>query len=170
MSIPNSQFIPPPEFCHSYHAFLFYISSMQFSQLCLTLCDPMDCSVPGLPVHQSPGVYSNLCLSNWWCHPTISSSVIPLFSHLQSLPASGSFQMSQLLSSDGQSTGVSASASVIPMNTQDWSLPGWTGWISLQSKGLKSLLQHHSSKASILQCSAFFIVNFHIHTWLMEKP
>ena len=64
MSILISQFILPPEFCHSYHAFLFYISSMQFSQLCLTLCDPMDCSMPGLPVHQTPGVYSNSCLSN----------------------------------------------------------------------------------------------------------
>ena len=77
----------------------------------------------------------------------------------QSLPASGSFPMSQLFTSGGQSIGVSASALVLPMNTQDWSPLGWTGWISLQSKGLfKSLLQHHSSKASILWRSAFFIV------------
>ena len=83
---------------------------------------------------------------------------LPLSSCPQSFPASGSFQMSQLFASGGQSIGVSASASVLPMNTQDWPPLGWTGWISLQSKGLKSLLQHHRSKASILQCSAFFIV------------
>ena len=81
------------------------------------------------------GAYSNSCPLNQWCHPTISSSVVTFSSHLQSFPASGSFQMSQLFASGGQSTGVSASASVLPMNTQDWS-PLWTGWISLQSKGL----------------------------------
>ena len=91
-------------------------------------------------------------------HPTISSSVVPFSSCLQSFPASGFFQMSQLFASGGQSIGVSASTSVLPMNTQDWSPLGWIGWISLQSKGLKSLLQHHSSKASILRHSAFFIV------------
>ena len=107
----------------------------------------------------TPGVYSNSCPSSWWCHPAISSSVVPLSSCLQSLPASGSFPMSQLFTSGGQSTGVSASASVLPMNTQDWSPVGWTGWISLQSKGLsRSLLQHHSSKASIFWCSAFLTV------------
>ena len=84
----------------------------------------------------SPIVYSNSCPLSWWCHPTISSSVIPFSSCLQSLPASGSFQMSQLFQSSGQSIGVSALASVLPMNTQDWSPLGWTGWISLQSKGL----------------------------------
>ena len=104
-----------------------------------------------------PRVYSNSCPLSQWCHP-ISSSVIPFSSCLQSFPESGSFQMSQFFPSDGQSITVSASASVLPMNIQDWSPLGWTGWISLQSKGLKSLLQHHSSKASILQHSAFFIV------------
>ena len=84
----------------------------------------------------TPGVHPNPCPSSWWCHPTISSSVVPFSSCPQSFPASGSFQMSQLFSSGGQSTGVSASASVPPMNTQDWSPLGWTGWISLQSKGL----------------------------------
>ena len=79
------------------------------------------------------GVYPNPCPSSRWCHPTISSSVIPFSSHLQSFPGSGSFQMSQLFASGGQSTRVSASTSVLPMNTQDWSL-GCTGWISLQSK------------------------------------
>ena len=82
------------------------------------------------------GVYPNPCLSSQWCHLTISSSVIPVFSCPQSFPASGSFQISQLLASGGQSIGVSASASVLPMHTQDWSPLGWTGWISLQSKGL----------------------------------
>ena len=103
----------------------------------------------------TPGVHSNSCPLSRWCHPAISSSVIPLSSRPQSLPASESFPMSQLFTWGGQSIGVSAFASVLPMNTQDWSPLEWTGWISLQSKGLSSLLQHHSSKASILQCSAF---------------
>ena len=80
--------------------------------------------------------YSNSCPLSQWCHPTISSSVIPFSSHLQSFPASGSFQMSQFFTSGGQSIGVSASASVLPINIQDWFSLGWTGWISLQSKGL----------------------------------
>ena len=102
---------------------------------------------------------SNSCPLSWWRHKTISSSVVPFSSCPQTFPASGSFPMSQLFASGGQSIGVSASTSVLPMNTQDWSPLGWTGWISLQSKGLsKSLLQHHSSKASILWCSAFFTV------------
>ena len=116
----------------------------------LTRWDPMNCSTPGtLSITKS---WSLLKLI-----PTLSSSVVPFSSHLQSFPASGSFPMSQFFTSGGQSTGVSASASVLPKNTQDWSPLGWTGWISLQSKGL-SLLQHHSSKASMLQHSAFCIV------------
>ena len=83
----------------------------------------------------TPGAYSNSFPSRRWCHPTISSSVVP-FSHLQSFPASGSFQMSWFFTSGGQSIGVSASASVLPMNIQDWLPLGWTSWISLQSKGL----------------------------------
>ena len=106
----------------------------------------------------SPRVYSNSCPSSWWCDPTISSSVILFSSCPQSLPASGSFPMSQLFAWGGQSIGVSASASALPMNTQDSSPLEWTGWISLQSKRFKSLLWHHSSKASIFQRSAFFIV------------
>ena len=105
----------------------------------------------------TPGAYSNSCPSRRWCHPSISSSVIPFSSHLQSFPASGSFPRNQFFASDGQNIGVSASASVLPMNIQDWFPLGWTGWLSLQSQGLSSLLQHHSSKASILQHSAFFI-------------
>ena len=84
----------------------------------------------------TPGVYSNSCPLSRWCHPTISSSVIPFSSCPQSFPASGSLQMSQLFASGGQSIGVSASTSVLPMNTQNWSPLGWTGWISLQSRGL----------------------------------
>ena len=107
----------------------------------------------------APGVHLNSCPLSRWCHPAISSSVILFSSCPQSLPASGSFPMSQLFAWGGQSIGVSASASVLPMNTQDWSPSEWTGWISFQSKGtLKSLLQHHSSKASILWRSAFFTV------------
>ena len=102
----------------------------------------------------TPRVDSNSCPLSQWCHQTISSSVVPFSSHPQSFPASRSFQMSQLFTSGGQSIGVSASASVFPMNTQDWFPLGCTGWISLLSKGL----QHHSSKALILQCSAIFIV------------
>ena len=105
----------------------------------------------------TPGVHPNPCPLSRWCHPTISSSVVPFSYCPRSFPASGSFPMSQLFASDGQNTGVSASTSVLPINTQDRSPLGWTGWI-LQSKGLKSLLQHHSSKASILRHSAVFIV------------
>ena len=90
----------------------------------------------------SPGVYSNPCPSSWWCHPTISSSVVPFSSCPQSFPASGSFQMSQFFTSGGQSIGVSVSTSVLPMNTQDWSPLGWTGWISLQSKGLSRVFSN----------------------------
>ena len=91
---------------------------------------------------QTPGVYSNTRPLSQWCHPAISSSVVPFSSFPQSLPASGSFPMSQLFASGGQSTGVSASASVLPMNTQGWSPLGWTGWISLQSKGLSRVFSN----------------------------
>ena len=110
----------------------------------------------------TPRAYSNSYPSSWWCHPITSSSVIPFSSCLQSFPASGSFPVSQFFASGGQSIGVSASSSVLPMNIQHWFPLGWTGWISLLSKGLlfavKSLLQHHGSKASILWLLAFFIV------------
>ena len=90
----------------------------------------------------TPRVHPNPCPSSQWCHPTISSSVVPFSSCPQSFPASGSFQMSQLFTSDCQSIGVSASASVLPMNTQDWSPLGWTGWISFQSRGLSSVFSN----------------------------
>ena len=107
----------------------------------------------------SPWVHSNSCPSSWWCHPTILSSVIPFSSCSQSSPASGSFQMSHFFASGSQSIGVLASVSVLPKNIQNWFPLEWTGWISLPSKGLLNLLQHHSSKASILCYSAFFIVH-----------
>ena len=100
----------------------------------------------------TPRVYSNSCLLSLWCHPTISSSVIPFFSRLQSFSASGSFQRSQLFTSGGQSIGVSALASLLPMNIQDWFPLGWTGWISLECKGLSRVfsnttVQKHNSLA-----------------------
>ena len=114
--------------------------TIQFSsvaQSCPTLCDPMNRSTPGLPVHHQLLEFTqNSCPSSQWCHPSISSSVVPFSSCPQSLPASRSFPMSQLFAWGGQSIGVSALASVLPMNTQDWSPLGWTGWTSLQSKRL----------------------------------
>ena len=119
----------------------------------------------------TPRVHPNPRPLSWWCHPTISSSAVPFSSHFQSFPASGSFPVGQLFASCGQSIEASASTSVLPVNTQDWSPLGWIGWISLQSQGaFESLLQHYSSKASILLCSAFFIVQIHIHTWPLGKP
>ena len=105
------------------------------------------------------GACSNSCPSSWWCHPTVSSSVIPFSSCLKSFSASGSFPVSQFFASGGQNIGVSASTSVLPMNIQDLFPLGLTGWIPWTVQGtLKSFLQHHSSKASVLKCSAFFIV------------
>jgi len=107
---------------------------------------------------QTPRVHTDSRPLSQWYHPAISSSVVPFSSCPQSLPASGSFPMNQLFAWGGQITGVSALASFLPKKSQGWSPSEWTGWISLQSKGLKSLLQHHSSKASILRRSAFFTV------------
>ena len=144
--------------------YLRYYQFRSVTQSCPTLCDPMDCSTSGLPVHHQLLEFTQTQV-RWVgdaiqpCHSLSSPSPpIPFFSHLQSFPASKSFQMSQFFTSGGQSIGVSASASVLPMNIQDWSPLGWNGWISLQSKGLSSLLQHHSSKASVLGCSTFFVV------------
>ena len=133
------------------------------TQSCPTVCDPMDCSTPGF--------YSNPCPSSRWYHPTILSSVIPFSSCLQSFPASGSFPVSQFFASGGQSIGVSASASVFLMNIQDWFPLGWTGLISLQSKGLlrvfsNTTVQKHQFFGAQLSSES----NSHIHTWLLEKP
>ena len=119
----------------------------------------------------TPGVYSNSCPSSWWCHPAISSPVFPFSSCPQSLTASESFPMSQLFPWGGRSIGVSASTSVLPMNTQDWPPLGWTGWISLQSKGLARVFSN-----TTVQKHQFFSTqlcpqsNSHIHTWPQEKP
>ena len=119
----------------------------------------------------TPGVYSNPCPSSRWCHPAISSSVVPFSSYPQSLPASGSFPISQYFASGSQSIGVSASASVLPMNPQDWSPWGWTGWISLQSNGFprvfsNAIVQKHQFFSTQLSSQS----NSHIHTWPLEKP
>ena len=119
----------------------------------------------------TPEVYSNSCPSTWWCHPAIASSVVSFSSCPQSLPASGSLPMSQLFAWGGQSIGVSASASVFSINTQDWSLLGWTGWISLQSQGLSRVfsnttVQKHQFFGTQLSPQS----NSHIHIWPLEKP
>ena len=119
----------------------------------------------------TPGVHSNSCPSSRWGHPVISSSVIPFSSCPHSLPASESFPMSQLFTWGGQSIGVSALASFLPMNTQDWSPLGWTGWTSLQSKGLSRVFSN-----TTVQKHQFFCTppssqsNSHIRTWPLEKP
>ena len=119
----------------------------------------------------TPGVPSDSHLSSQWCHPAISSSVIPFSSCPQSFPASESFPMSQLFAWHSHRIGVSALASVLPKNTQDWSFLEWTGWISLQSKGLSRVFSN-----TTLQKHQFFGTqpssqsNFHIHPWPLEKP
>ena len=135
------------------------------------LCDLMNRSTPGLPVCPSPtpGVYSNWCPTSRWCHPAISSSVVP-FSCPHSLTASGSFPVSQLFAWGGQNTRVSASASVLPMNTQDWSPLGRTVWMYLESKGLSRVFSN-----TTVQKHEFFSAQLssqstsHIHTWPLEK-
>ena len=115
-------------------------------------------------------VYPNPCALSWWCHSTISSSVVS-FSCPQSFSTSGSFQMSQLFTSGGQSIGVSASASVLPKNTQDWSPLGWIGWISLQSRGLSRVFSNITvQKHQFFGTQLSLQPNSHIHTWLLEKP
>ena len=119
----------------------------------------------------TPRVHPDSCPSSQWCHPAISSSVVPFASCPQSLPASGSFPMSQLFAWGGQSTGVSALASVLPMHTQDWSPFEWTGWISLQSKGLSRIFSNITvQKHQFFGAQPFSQSNSHIHTWPQEKP
>ena len=119
----------------------------------------------------TPGIHSNSCPLSRWCHPGISSSVIPFSSCPQSLPASESFPMSQLFASGGQNTGVSTLASVLSMNTQDWSPSEWTGWISLQSKGLSRVFSNTRVQKHQFFCTQLSSQsNSHIHTWPQEKP
>ena len=118
----------------------------------------------------TPRVYSNSCPLSRWCHPTISSSVVPFSSCLQSFPATGSSQMSQFFESGGQSIGVSASSSVLPMNIQDWYPLGWTGWISLQSKGLSRVFSNTTvQKHQLFGSQLSLWSNSHIPTWLLGK-
>ena len=153
------------------HMYLF--SSVQFSRTVVS-----DSLRPHEPKHArspcpspTPGVYPNSCALSRWCHLTISSSVIPFSSCPQCFPASGSFQMSQLFASSGQSTGVSASTSVLAMNTQDRPPLGWTGWISLQSKGLSRVFSNTTvQKHQIFSTQLSSQSNSHIHTWPLEKP
>ena len=149
------------------------ISSVQFSHSVLSnSLRPHGLQHARLPCpSQTPRAYWNSCPSSQWCHPTISSSVILFSSCLQSFPASGSFPMSQFFASGGQSIGVSASVSVLPMHIQDWFPLGRTGWISLQSKGLSRVfsnttVQKHQFFSTQLSSQS----NSHIHTWLLEKP
>ena len=119
----------------------------------------------------SPRVHSNSCPSSWWCHPVISSSVIPFSSYPQSLPASESFPMSQIFAWGVQSTRVSALASFLPKNTQGWSPLEWTGWIFLQSKGLSGVFSNTTvQKHQFFSAQLSSQSNSRIHTWLLEKP
>ena len=149
------------------------LNSVQFSRSVMSnSLRPHGLPAPRLPCPSpTPGVCSDSRPLSQWCHPTISSSIVPFSSCLQSFPASGSFPMSQFFTSGGQSIGVSASASVFPMNIQDWLLLGWTGWMSLQSKGLSRVFSN-----TTVQKNPFFGTqvsshsNSHIHTWPLEKP
>ena len=149
-------------------------SSVQFSsvtQSCLTLqFHELQHTRPPCP-SSNPRVNPNPCPLSRWCHPTISSSVV-LFSFCpQSFPASGSFPMSQLFTWGGQSIGASASASVLPLNTQEWSPLGWTDWISLQSKGLSRIFSNTTvQKHQFFGTQLSLQSNSHIHTWPLEKP
>ena len=153
--------------------FLSFFLSVQFSRSVVS---------DSLPPHEkqharllcpspTPGVHSNSCSSSRWCHPAISSSVVPFSSCPQSLPASESFPVSQLFAWCGQSIGVSVSASVLPVNIQDWFPLGWTGWISLQSKGLSRVVSNIAAqKHQFFGAHSSLWSNSHIQTWLLEKP
>ena len=155
--------------------------SVQFSlvaQSCPTLCDPMNCLTPGLPVHHQLPEFTqthihrvSLYISSRWCHPAISSSAVPFSSYPQSLPASEFFPVSQLFTWGGQNIGVSALASVLPMNTQDWSPLEWTGWISLKSEGLSRVFSNTTvQKHQFFGSQPSSQSNSRIHTWPQEKP
>ena len=174
---PLHPFFLPPSLGNRWSASIdsvhYRFSSVQFS--CPVVSDSLRLhelqhARPPCP-SPTPGRHPNPCPSSRWCHPVISSSVVPFTSCPQSLPASESFPMSQLFAWGGQSIGASALASVLPMNTQDWSPLEWTGWISLQSKGLSrafsnTTVQKHQFFGTQLSSQS----NSHIHTWPLEKP
>ena len=153
--------------------FTFWANRIQSSSVQLLsrvwLCDPMDCSTPGLPVHYQLLAYTQTHVHCQWCHPTISSTATPFSSRLQSFPALGSFQMSQLFASGGQITEVSASASVLPTNIQDWFPLGLTGWspCSPRDSQESSPTPQFKSINSLVLNSLWY--KSHIHTWLLEK-
>ena len=162
-SVKNSKFIWNPSADNIHYS----VQSLGH----VRLCDPMNCSMPGLPVHHQLMEFTQMHVH--WVSDAIQPShpLIPFSSCPQSFPSSGSFQMSQLFTSGGQSIGISASASVLPMYIQDWFPLGWTGWISLQSKGLsrvfsKTTVQKHQFFGAQLSSQS----NSHIHTWPLEKP
>ena len=153
-----------------HHLWMLLCIRAKLLQSCLTLCDPMDCSMPGFPVLHTPRVCPNSCPLSQWCYPTISSSFIPFSSCLQSCPASGSFPMNQFFPSGGQSIGTSASAAVLPMNIQDWFHLGLTGLISLQPKGLSRVFSNTTvQKHQFFSAQPSLWSNSHIHIWLPEK-
>ena len=137
---------------------------------CLTLCNSMDCSTSGFPVHQQLLELAQTHIH--WIGDVIQPShpVISFYSYLQSSPASGYFPRSQFFASGGQSIGVSASASVLPMNIQDWFPLGWTGWIFLQSMELSRVFSNTTVQKHQFFCAQLSALNSHIHTWLLEKP
>ena len=160
----------------SFPTCLVYKPSVQFSSVQFSHSVVSDSLWPHASQHMrppcpspTPGIHPNPCPLSWWCHPAISSSVVPFSSCPWSLPASGSFPMSQLFTWGGQSTGVSASASVLPMNTQDWSLI-WTGWICLPFKGLSRVFNTTVQKHQFFGAQLSSQSNSHIHTWPLEKP
>ena len=176
----NSVWIPLKYFClltsvgkHYWHLPLpLSLSSVQFSRSVVSdSLWPHESQHARPPcISPTPRVYSNSCPSSRWCHPAISSSVIPFSSCPQSLPASGSFPMNQLFTSGGQSIRVSASASVLPMNTQAWSPLGWTSWISLHSKGLSRVFSNTTVQKHLFFCVQLsWQSNSHIHTWPLDK-
>ena len=149
------------------------VISVQFSRSVMSdSLRPRESQHTGPPCPSpSPGVHPDSHPSSRWCHPAISSSVIPFSSCPQSLPASEPFPMSQLFAWGGQSTGVSALASVLPKNTQGWSPLGWTGWIFLQPKGPSRVFSNITvQKHQVLGAQLSLWSNSHIHTWLLEKP
>ena len=154
--------------------FFSFVAFSQFSsviQFCPTICNPMDCSMPGFPVHhQLLELTKNHVhwVSYGYNHLILC---LPFSSCLQSFPASGSFPMSQFFPSSGQSIGVSASASVLPMTIQDWFPLGWTGWISLQSMGLSRIFSNNTvQKHQFFGAQLSLESNSHVHTWLLENP
>ena len=156
---------------HTSHLKLFIESSVQLSHSVMPdSLQPHESEHARPPCPSpTPGVHSDSCASSWWCHAAISSSVIPFSSCPQSLPASGSFPMSQLFAWRGQSTGVSALASFLPKNTQDWSLLEWTGWISLQSKGLSGVFSNTTvQKRQFFSAQLSSQSNSHIHTCYIQ--